>query len=221
MAKHLKLFETTAAYEAAESSLILPNVSVCLDMPTTVYYNPFDPYNGHEYVDLGLPSGTKWATKNIGANSEAEYGKYYGYGKGERDYSMTSGETPYTGTENPLASSADTATQLWGSKWHIPTREQFKELTANTNCELLSSGYKFINKNDSSKYIILPYSGFYNQGSTIISSRDSRGTYMSSNSLYSDALYIYTFEFVKSDMWNNGCDGGYDKRNTPIRPVTE
>jgi hypothetical protein len=37
---------------------------------------------GHEYVDFGLPSGTLWATMNIGANSESDYGNYYQYGKG-------------------------------------------------------------------------------------------------------------------------------------------
>ena len=30
--------------------------------------------NGREYIDLGLPSGTKWATMNVGANSPEEYG---------------------------------------------------------------------------------------------------------------------------------------------------
>lgn len=33
--------------------------------------------NGHEYVDLGLPSGLKWATCNVGANSPEEFGEYY------------------------------------------------------------------------------------------------------------------------------------------------
>lgn len=40
-----------------------------------------DPYNGHEYVDLGLPSGLKWATCNIGANSPEEYGNFYAWGE--------------------------------------------------------------------------------------------------------------------------------------------
>lgn len=64
MSKYLKLFETTAAYEAAQSNLILPNVSVCKDQPTVVHYNPSSPtpslsvtavYNyceGGEEVDL-------------------------------------------------------------------------------------------------------------------------------------------------------------------------
>ncbi|MGM9745408.1 MAG: hypothetical protein ACI30H_00370 [Paludibacteraceae bacterium] len=37
--------------------------------------------NGHEYVDLGLPSGTKWATCNVGATKPEEYGNYYAWGE--------------------------------------------------------------------------------------------------------------------------------------------
>lgn len=45
-----------------------------------------DPYNGHEYVDLGLPSGTLWATCNVGANSPEEYGDYFAWGETEPYY---------------------------------------------------------------------------------------------------------------------------------------
>lgn len=38
-------------------------------------------YNGHDYVDLGLPSGTLWATCNVGANSPEDYGNYYAWGE--------------------------------------------------------------------------------------------------------------------------------------------
>ncbi len=36
-----------------------------------------DKYNGYEYVDLGLPSGLKWATCNIGADAPEKYGDFY------------------------------------------------------------------------------------------------------------------------------------------------
>ncbi|MBR4974427.1 MAG: PEGA domain-containing protein, partial [Bacteroidales bacterium] len=49
--------------------------------------------NGYEYVDLGLPSGLKWATCNVGADSPEEYGDYYAWGEIE-----TKGE--YTGTNS-------------------------------------------------------------------------------------------------------------------------
>lgn len=36
--------------------------------------------NGHPYVDLGLPSGLKWATMNVGATTETDYGDYFQWG---------------------------------------------------------------------------------------------------------------------------------------------
>lgn len=38
-------------------------------------------YNGHEYVDLGLPSGTLWATCNVGATTPEGYGDYFAWGE--------------------------------------------------------------------------------------------------------------------------------------------
>lgn len=77
--------------------------------------------NGHDYVDLGLPSGTLWATMNVGATSETEHGNYYMYGMGAKTYDST--DTPYDGTENPLDLSKDTARVVWGGAWHMPTKE--------------------------------------------------------------------------------------------------
>ncbi len=37
--------------------------------------------NGHEWVDLGLPSGLKWATCNVGATNPWDYGDYYAWGE--------------------------------------------------------------------------------------------------------------------------------------------
>ena len=91
--------------------------------------------NGHQWIDLGLPSGTKWATMNVGASSETDYGNYYMYGKGADTYQVTSSQSNYSGTENPLAASADTATQVWGGQWHMPTKEQCEELINNTTYE--------------------------------------------------------------------------------------
>lgn len=47
---------------------------------------PTDPYNGHEYIDLGLPSGLKWATCNVGANKPEEYGDHFAWGETEPYY---------------------------------------------------------------------------------------------------------------------------------------
>ena len=45
--------------------------------------------NGHEWVDLGLPSGTKWATTNVGAENPEDYGDYYAWGETEPHYSVS------------------------------------------------------------------------------------------------------------------------------------
>ncbi|MCQ2257069.1 MAG: DUF1566 domain-containing protein [Bacteroidaceae bacterium] len=52
--------------------------------------------NGHEYVDLGLPSGTLWAKCNIGANSPEEYGDYYAWGETETKTNYTESTYKYS-----------------------------------------------------------------------------------------------------------------------------
>ena len=109
MAIYLKKFENHTQYETytASTEFITPNVSLC-EQENEVHYNPYvpiDPYAGHDYVDLGLPSGTKWATMNVGATSITDYGNYYQYGKGADTHQTTSGQSNYSGTENPLSAS--------------------------------------------------------------------------------------------------------------------
>lgn len=38
-------------------------------------------YKGRDYIDLGLPSGTMWATCNVGAENPEGYGDYFAWGK--------------------------------------------------------------------------------------------------------------------------------------------
>ncbi len=171
MGKYLKIFDTTSEYNSAKNNLELPNVSICDDDSTTVYYNPYDPYRGHEYVDLGLPSGTLWATMNVGANSETDYGNYYMYGKGSTQYN--SQDAPYDGTEKPLADSADTAVQVWGGLWHMPTESQIWELYHEVEYETLQYEYVTNFKNsginggkftaNNGNYLFIPTSGYYNE----------------------------------------------------------
>jgi hypothetical protein len=127
----------------------------------------------YEYIDLGLPSGTLWAKYNVGATSETDYGNYYQYGKGADTYQVTSGQSDYSGIENPLAASADTATQAWGKNWHMPTQAQLEELSANTTYTwtIINDvhGGKFTAQNGN--YIFIPASGYYDGGSN-----DSVGT---------------------------------------------
>ena len=129
--KYIKLFNEHPEYqEYISGNADLPNVSYCIE-EDEVHYNPYiDPFNGYEYVDLGLPSGTLWATMNVGATSVTDYGNYYMYGMGSKTYD--SNDTPYAGTEDPLLSNRDTASVVWGGGWHMPTKTQVQELIDNT-----------------------------------------------------------------------------------------
>lgn len=147
--------------------------------------------NGHAYVDLGLPSGTKWATMNVGATKPEEYGLYFAWGDtqgyadastkafswadykyGNYDSSATDkGMTKYNATDGKtvLDTEDDAAAANWGGSWKMPTEAQCEELFDNTNKEWTTvnsvSGYKFINKTDSSKYIFIPAAGYCDGGS--------------------------------------------------------
>jgi len=89
--------------------------------------------NGHEYVDLGLPSGTLWATCNIGANSPEEAGDYFAWGetapKSQYDSDNYS-QDGYDGSEGnqELLPEDDAATVNWGSEWQMPNVKQCIEL---------------------------------------------------------------------------------------------
>ena len=140
MTEFITKVDTTAELAAfsATTGFGRPHVSLPED-DSKVHYFEYNPYNGHQYVDLGLPSKTKWATMNVGASSETDYGNYYQYGKGAAQYAATSGDGNYSGTEDPLAASADTAVQVWGGSWHMPTRKQMQELIDNTTYQWVTN----------------------------------------------------------------------------------
>ena len=107
-------------------------------------------YIPSDYVDLGLPSGTLWATCNIGAESPEESGEYFAWGETEvkevynwETYKFCNGThnsmTKYCTNETygqvddleVLSPEDDAATVLWGSDWEMPTEDQFRELINN------------------------------------------------------------------------------------------
>ena len=110
--------------------------------------------NNHEYVDLGLPSGTLWATCNVGATTPEGYGDYFAWGetKPKTDYNESTykycngdddqlskycnessyGNNGFTDNLTVLQPGDDAATANWGSDWRTPTLEQWKELLENT-----------------------------------------------------------------------------------------
>ena len=215
MAKFITKFDTTAELAAfsATTDFGRPHVSLIKD-DSKIHYFRYDPYNGHEYVDLALPSGTKWATMNVGASSETDYGNYYEYGKGAAQYAATSGDSNYSGTEDPLAASADTAVQMWGGQWHMPTRAQMEELTANTTYEWTTingvNGGKFTATNGN--YVFFPAAGSWYGGSQ--DGVGSYGYYWGSSPSGSDYAYFLSFISGGKDV-----DSNYRKVGFSVRPV--
>jgi hypothetical protein len=105
---------------------------------------------------------------NVGANSVTDCGNYYMYGMGSKTYDTS--DTPYAGTEDPLAASADTASVVWGGQWHMPTKTQIDELANNTTYQTTSQdgayGMLFTAQNGNS--IFLPHSGYYNNSGELV-----------------------------------------------------
>lgn len=90
-----------------------------------------DPAAGHAYVDLALPSGTLWATCNVGANTPEGYGNYYAWGEIATKEVYDAGSYAYSDSPATLPASADIATVSWGDGWRMPTKDEMVELFDN------------------------------------------------------------------------------------------
>ena len=124
--------------------LNVPNVSF-VDEDSSVRYllKNIPTHNGYEYVDLGLPSGLKWATYNLGATSPEEYGLYFAWGEttGYTTEQVTLGVKTFTKDEynrGPAASISadltleqDAAHVNMGGNWRMPTKDECQELLDN------------------------------------------------------------------------------------------
>jgi formylglycine-generating enzyme required for sulfatase activity len=142
-----------------------------------------DDFPQHEYVDLGLPSGTLWATMNIGASSPEEYGDYFAWGEiaPKEDYTWETYKwcdgtirsltkyciDSYYGLVDhkfELEPADDAAYMNWGPLWRMPTKEQLDELFQYCTWQRTSRGYQGTGPNGNT--LFLPDAGYYD-GSTI------------------------------------------------------
>ncbi len=133
-------------------------------------------------IDLGLPSGTKWACCNLDATTPEGYGGYYRWGEtsplalGEMpiDYPYNSLDLNISGTQY------DAATASWGAPWQMPTKEQIQELLDNsTNTWAVQDGVngrKFTGTNGGT--LFLPAAGSVWNGG--LGGVGSNGSYWSS-----------------------------------------
>ena len=131
------------------------------------------PDNSHPHaIDLELPSGTKWACCNVGANKPEGYGEYYAWGETETKssydwttYKYCNGtyKTCHDLGSDIAGTQYDVAHVKWGGSWRMPSRDQIKELVEHCNYTWITiSGVKgcmFTSKNNG-KRVFFPAAGF-------------------------------------------------------------
>lgn len=139
-------------------------------------------------VDLGLPSGIRWASCNVGAESPEDYGNYYAWGEVlyKDDYSYTTykyangtsdeyprltkycnnanfGDNGFTDNKTTLDPEDDAAHVNWGGTWRMPTTDEMRELA--NNCTWTGTtmnginGYQVVSKVNNNS-IFLPAVGY-------------------------------------------------------------
>lgn len=183
----------------------------------------------HEYVDLGLPSGTKWATHNLDVSrpnketaSVEDYGSYC-------NWADPTGENVYK-DENTLPSAIppasicntdyDIAHVQWGKEWSLPTKEMQYELRTECKWENVEiNGVKCCKAiGPNGNYIILPLGGCWLGHNTAVADAGKRGFYWTGE-CWKDKDNNYYVYYL-------GVNGQYDLVSCPrdfrcmVRPVT-
>jgi len=189
----------------------------------------------HDWVDLGLPSGTLWATCNVGASAPEEYGDYFAWGETEpkefydwTNYKWNSGAASSTirltkyctistyGTvdnRTELDSEDDAAYVNWGTSWQMPTFAQLQELIDKCTSKWTTmndvNGYQLTGPNGNS--LFLPAAG--NGGP---SDDAGKGCYYWSRTLKSEypQCAYYVFRTNSGNWWKTDTyrKGGYSVR---------
>ena len=197
--------------------------------------------DGHEWVDLGLPSGTLWATCNIGADKPEDYGNYFAWGEISTKTTFTedtykffngpynkltkycsssmNGYNEFTDNLTILQEVDDPAKVNYGKRWCTPSKDQFEELLVNTipQWTVLNGvkGCTFTSKKTGMS-IFMPAAGNY--WGNDFHGGESYGSYWSrsiedNTSVTASILYL--------DMETNKVCGNSRFLGVPVRPVLE
>ena len=187
----------------------------------------------HDYVDLGLPSGTLWATCNVGASKPEGYGNYYAWGETATKtvydwstYKWTSGSssspTKYTGSSSAELELADDAAYVnWGKNWRMPSKAQFEELIDSSYTTTIWTsingiyGRKITSKMPgyTGNYIFLPAAGCYNGSSLNDAGADGDYWSRTDDNLTGCAMGLYFDSSGVNTGRNIRCEGN------SVRPV--
>ena len=195
------------------------------------------PDNHHPHmIDLGLPSGTKWACCNVGASKPDDYGEYYAWGEisAKSDYLWKTYKHCNGKKENchDLGQSIsgtqyDVARTKWGEKWQMPSTDQMNELIKTCKHQWMSvnhiHGYMFTGPNGGS--IFLPAAGSKGEstyGDSRLFGLGDDGKYWSGMSVR-EKKREYEAYYLK--FWRNGisgvCTDCWRSGGMPVRPVAK
>lgn len=178
-------------------------------------------------IDLGLSSGLKWASCNLGATKPEGFGDYYAWGetKVKESYDWSTyihcdgtAKTCYNLGSNISGTSYDVARAKWGGTWRMPTNEEMKELIDECKHEWVYIndvyGIEFTGPNGNS--IFLPATGYRN--ATNLQSQGDQGCYWLASSLTNYNYFAYSLK-ISSEVVNT--NSMYRNYGLCIRPVTE
>ena len=198
--------------------------------------------DSHEYVDLCLPSGTLWATCNVGANSPEEYGDYFAWGETEpkakyeasnykwcntfifiqTKYCTSSEQGDWDG-KTVLEPMDDAATVNWNSDWHMPSLAQISELinsnytTAEWTTQNGVNGYLITSKYNN-KSIFLPAAGYYGGYDPSVNDYIGiDGAYWSRTLNSSDSRYSFLLSFSSDRLRTSYWDRSVGRSVRPVR----
>ena len=210
------------------------------DTPNDSVVEPGNSYNGHDYVDLGLPSGTLWATCNLGASVPEAFGDYYAWGEtvtkeiyawkhyrygnyldGQAGMTKYCSDPEYgldgfVDTLTVLEPMDDVATAQWGTGWRMATREEWLELCENATGVWTErngvNGLLFTGSNGNS--LFLPAAGYCDNADMVLT---ALGIYWSSTLQTNMPIVAWSFH-SHSDTWH--VCGSYERnRGQVVRPV--
>ena len=193
-------------------------------LATMVEYGPTTgKLNGHEWVDLGLPSGTRWATCNVDATTPEQPGKHYSWGETVTKASYVAGNTKtYNKEMGDIAGNQtyDVAAKKWGKGWRMPTEEELRGLIRYSNDKYVQKGGRWGREFTSvmnNKSIFLPVTGS-REGSKL-EEANGCGLYWTSTpytSNHNNGAYMYTFGAALGEPSIGERYSGF-----AIRPVTD
>ena len=242
----LASFTAGVEYERGDvdqnGSVNIADVATLIDYLLTGTWGdePVTPPDIHEYVDLGLPSGTLWATCNIGANNPEDYGDYFAWGETEpkdnygwSTYKWCNGDfdalTKYCadssfGTvdnKTKLEPGDDAAFVNWGDKWRMPTYDQQTELR--TKCIWTWTtrngvdGRLVTGPNGAS--LFLPAAGLRNNGSHFF--EGTYGYYWSCSLSTSGPAYAFSMDFDSVAVYLGSLHRNFGFTVRPVRVPQE